>query len=191
LSTGENKLTIKESILENLVNRGMLPQQAEEVFNKIEDAESNKSMLYRWNEDIKEYLPFMSSVILYDIDHIALKWIDENIPDEKHLNMDIEEHYGKKSNYKEYMPDFPNDERTHYQMYEDCSLGTPISPVCETEEELAHWLADNNASTFADMTASYEKWLKMIKVGSSISCFIALSDGKSEIKSGVDLYGEK
>lgn len=31
----------------------------------------------------------------------------------------------------DYMPDWPESERTHYQMYEDTSEGTPISPVME------------------------------------------------------------
>lgn len=63
---------------------------------------------------------------------------------------------------KDYMPDWPDAERTHWQMYEDTSEGTPISPVCETPEELARWLADNGASSFAGDTATYEQWLKLI-----------------------------
>ena len=42
----------------------------------------------------------------------------------------------------------PIEERTHYQMYETCTEGTPISPVMETPENLARWLADNGASAF-------------------------------------------
>lgn len=62
----------------------------------------------------------------------------------------------------DYMPDWPEAERTHYMMYENTSEGTPISPACETPEELAHWLADNKASAFGSNTATYEQWLKMI-----------------------------
>ena len=62
----------------------------------------------------------------------------------------------------EYMPDWPEEERTHYQMYEITSEGTPISPVMETPEELARWLADNSASAFGGMTCTYEEWLGMI-----------------------------
>ena len=48
-------------------------------------------------------------------------------------------------------------------MYEDTSEGTPISPAFETPEELATWLAENKASSFADFTASYDAWLNIIK----------------------------
>lgn len=63
----------------------------------------------------------------------------------------------------EVMPQWSDSRRTHYQMYETCSEGTPISPVMKTPEELAAWLAENKASAFADMTADYETWLGMIK----------------------------
>jgi len=48
-------------------------------------------------------------------------------------------------------------------MYETCTEGTPISPAFATPEELARWLADNEASAFGGMTASYEGWLRTIK----------------------------
>lgn len=63
------------------------------------------------------------------------------------------------------MPQWPKEERTHYQMYEDTSEGTPISPVMESPEALARWLVDNNASAFANRTASYEEWLHVCKGG--------------------------
>ena len=63
--------------------------------------------------------------------------------------------------YSDYM--HPEGERTHYMMYEDTSEGTPISPAFATPEELAQWLADNGASSFGRMTATYEQWLAMIK----------------------------
>ncbi len=50
-----------------------------------------------------------------------------------------------------------------YQMWETTSEGSPISPVFSTPEELAHWLADNKASSFGGNTASYIQWLNMIK----------------------------
>ena len=64
-----------------------------------------------------------------------------------------------------YMPDWPDSERTHLQMYETCSEGTPISPVFATPEELARWCADNGASAFGSMTASYEAWLRIARGG--------------------------
>lgn len=72
----------------------------------------------------------------------------------------------------DYRPDWPEETRTHYQMYETCSEGTPISPVMETPEALARWLVDNNASAFAEETASYEAWLRIAKGGYAPSMII-------------------
>ena len=81
----------------------------------------------------------------------------------------------------ELMPDF-GDSATHFQMYEDTTEGTPISPVCETPEELATWLADNNASAFGSSTATRESWLRMIYRGWAPSCVLDASG----LHSGVD-----
>jgi hypothetical protein len=46
---------------------------------------------------------------------------------------------------------------------------SPISSVMATPEDLARWLADNEASAFGDMTATYEQWLSTIKRGFACS----------------------
>jgi len=74
-----------------------------------------------------------------------------------------------------------------WQMWETTSEGSPISPVFETPEELAQWLADNNASSFGSCTATYEQWLKMIK-DSGWAMSAVLMNG--EVKSGVEAVGE-
>jgi dihydroxy-acid dehydratase len=51
-----------------------------------------------------------------------------------------------------------------------------------TPEELARWLADNNASAFASMTATYEQWLATCKRGWSPSAILE----NGELKSGVE-----
>jgi len=73
------------------------------------------------------------------------------------------DYYGRAPDVNDYMPEWPESERTHLMMYEDTSEGTPISPAFETPEELARWLADNGASAFGSMTASYEEWLATCK----------------------------
>lgn len=65
----------------------------------------------------------------------------------------------------DYMPEWTDEERTHLQMYEDTTEGTPISPVMETPEELARWLVDHEASSFGHRTASYESWLQVARGG--------------------------
>ena len=73
--------------------------------------------------------------------------------------------FGTAPNREEYMPQWSDDEKTHLMMYENTSEGTPISPAFATAEELARWLADNGASAFAGMTASYEAWLRVANGG--------------------------
>lgn len=85
-----------------------------------------------------------------------------------------------------YMPNWPQEERTHYMMYEDVSEGTPISPAFATPEELAKWLADTGASSFADYTATYEQWLATIKRGSAVSAII----DDNGMRSGVEALHE-
>lgn len=91
---------------------------------------------------------------------------------------------GKPPNYNmKVMPQWPASERTHYQMYEDTSEGTPISPVMETPEKLARWLADHKASSFADRTATYEEWLATIREGGAFS---AMCSPETGLISGVE-----
>jgi hypothetical protein len=78
----------------------------------------------------------------------------------------------------DYMPDWTDEEKTHIQMYENTSEGTPISPVMDTPENLAGWLTDNGASAFASMTADYESWLRVCTGGFAPSAVIV--GGKME-----------
>jgi len=94
----------------------------------------------------------------------------------------FEEWYGKRPLQSEYMPEFLDGTATMLMMYENTSEGTPISPPFETPEELARWLADNNASAFGGMTATYEQWLATCKGLYAPS--MVLSDGK--MMSGVE-----
>lgn len=55
--------------------------------------------------------------------------------------------------------------RYGWQMWETVTEGSPMSPVCESPEALARWLADNKASAFGSQTATYEQWLAMITGG--------------------------
>ncbi len=94
---------------------------------------------------------------------------------------------GDPPNSEYYRPKWSDEERTHIQMYETTSEGTPISPVMETPEELAKWLYDNNAPAFAYDTASYEEWLAMCKQGWAIS---GVYDSEHGLRSGVAACGD-
>lgn len=60
-----------------------------------------------------------------------------------------------------------------WQMWENVSEGSPISPVFKTAKALAKWLGENNASAMGSQTATYQEWLGMIKVGSAPSGVIS------------------
>lgn len=112
-------------------------------------------------------------------------WDDNNPwkqkePDE--LEMTFEEWSGEKPKIEDYMPEWKDDELTHIQMYEDTSEGTPISPVFDNAEDLAKWLADNNASSFGSSTATYEQWLLTVKRGFAPSMIM----DNNGLKSGVE-----
>lgn len=83
---------------------------------------------------------------------------------------------GDRPEPKDYMPQWPAAMRTHWQMYEQVSDGTPISPVCSSPEELARWLTDHKADAFAGTTASYEAWLYVARGGISATCAVTTSD---------------
>lgn len=90
---------------------------------------------------------------------------------------------GPPPNPDNYRPDWPEESRTHLMMYETTTEGTPISPAFLTPEELARWLADNKASSFGNMTATYEQWLATINVGSAPSAMFSPQTG---LVSGVE-----
>lgn len=102
---------------------------------------------------------------------------------------EIEEGFESRPSESDFMPQWKDKEKTHMMMYEDCTEGTPISPVFKIgqNEELAQWLADNKASTFGYNTATKEQWLNMINAGGwAVSGII--SNGK--MMSGVEYYSE-
>lgn len=86
-----------------------------------------------------------------------------------------------------YMPDWPDDQRTHLMMYEDTSEGTPISPAFATPEELARWLTDNKASWFGGMPATYEQWLENARGGWAPDMVFTAADG---LQIGAELLGK-
>lgn len=44
---------------------------------------------------------------------------------------------------EDYRPDWPEESRTHYQVYETVSEGTPISPPLPSPEAVIEWLVEN------------------------------------------------
>ena len=92
------------------------------------------------------------------------------------------DYFGVAPDRADYMPEWAEEQCTHYMMDENTTEGTPISPAFETPEKLARWLVENDASAFADQTASYEAWLRVAQGG--FACSAVLSDG--HLTSGVE-----
>jgi hypothetical protein len=51
-----------------------------------------------------------------------------------------------------------------YQLWENCSEGSPVSPVFASLDDLCTWAADN-ATTFANFRATKAEWLEMLDGG--------------------------
>lgn len=106
--------------------------------------------------------------------------------EDEYRDQTFEEWGGEAPEPQNYMPDWDESELTHIMMYETCSEGTPISPAFETPEELARWLADNGASAFGSMTATYEQWLATCRAGWAPS---AIASPETGLMSGVEASG--
>jgi hypothetical protein len=80
------------------------------------------------------------------------------------INMPFEEWYGNKPKATWYMPEWSDEEKTHIQLYENTTEGTPISEVYEASElETLCEYAAKNCTTFGEGTATKEEWMQMLK----------------------------
>ncbi len=80
-----------------------------------------------------------------------------------------EEWEGEEPNPCGYMPAEAFGKR--FQMYEDTTEGTPISPVFSRAADLAGWLAQSGASFFGNMETTEAHWLAVIK-GETHGCAV-------------------
>jgi len=106
------------------------------------------------------YIPLLN----WHYTEMVFKWKEDKEKWDKEQHENDEEFYDNYGNFpkeEHYMPEWDDKDCTHYQMYENVSEGTPISPVKESPEELAKWLADNKANAGFMSTASYEAWLNI------------------------------
>lgn len=60
----------------------------------------------------------------------------------EHTTLSYEDWDGARPFVDEYMPDWPMAERTHFQLYECVTEGTPVSPVFDSVEAMIRWHAD-------------------------------------------------
>lgn len=132
------------------------PYQGKEVYKPLHDRDW-RAEAAQWDED-------------------RAKWEAGERPDyagDYAADFPFDQWEGQRPYSEDYMPNWPVEQRTHLMMYEDTTEGTPISPAFETPEELAQWLADNEASSFGSSTATYEQWLPICKGGWAPSMVMA------------------
>lgn len=72
-------------------------------------------------------------------------------------------HPARRARYEAWAPTEPP-EGKGYQLWENCSEGSPVSPVFKTLDELCEW-AEGNAATFGSHKTSKENWKKMLEEG--------------------------
>lgn len=102
----------------------------------------------------------------YKADHPFFWLWDGGPPDEEH-----------------YRPKWTDEERTHYQIYETVSKGTPVSPVFATKAELVEWLVTDGGHDGPHSRRAAEQF-----IDSGWALSMVLSGGV--IKMGVDTFDE-
>lgn len=88
---------------------------------------------------------------------------------------------GSRPRQEDYMPTWTDAEQTHFQMYETCSEGTPISPVLPTPQEVAQWCADNGASAFGSETAPYDYWIRVCEGSAGFGIMLTVPSGAIQL----------
>lgn len=81
------------------------------------------------------------------------------------LALGFDEWIGDEPDAANFMPQWPQAERTHYALYETVSEGTPLSPSFATPEELACWLAEHGEGGEGRDRRDYPTWLRFIQSG--------------------------
>lgn len=71
----------------------------------------------------------------------------------------------KQPEYFYYRPRWGSWERTHYQLYETVSEGTPISPVMPSLEALAEWCAGQTKEVWVNTHLDYSGWMRFFSRG--------------------------
>lgn len=68
-------------------------------------------------------------------------------------------------NWLNYRPRWSNKERTHLQLYETVSEGTPLSPPMPDIESLARWCSENKGIWNSTDNMTYDDWLTFGRSG--------------------------
>lgn len=86
-------------------------------------------------------------------------------------------------NPQSYTLDWPVVERTHFQVYQNITEGSPVSPVFESLNEIAQWLVDNPGKFYDGDEATVEEWLYTLETNDQESSIEIELDGLISIGS--------
>jgi hypothetical protein len=73
-------MTFEQLAHDHLFNNGMFEDNVSAVIELAKKDEVLDSMSGRWTDKTDDYPPFMEKIFILSLDHVALKYIDENIP---------------------------------------------------------------------------------------------------------------
>lgn len=145
------------------------------------------------DDDDEHYKP------LYDksFENAAIDWkrdladFEDQSPEERGTALEYWEWNGNPPDRDTYRPNWPAASRTHYQLYETVTEGTPLSPPMPSLEDLALWLANNGDywtqwRPDRNRNKSYETWLAFLKQGWAPSMVVEVSSNSSKVIDGVD-----
>ena len=75
-----NQKTLKDIVINYLVDNYMPSGDAVTVFEAVKNAEGNESLIDRWDDFADGYPDTLKSGIIYSARIHALEWIDKNLP---------------------------------------------------------------------------------------------------------------
>jgi hypothetical protein len=107
---------------------------------------------------------------------------------EKEMRGTYAEYNGDRPVESDYVPDWPAEQRTHFQYYNTTSDGEPISPVFATLEELAEWFVENDSKIeprgLRELAALRSRVGQAHRVGLEGAVTAKLYDARSTIEDG-------
>lgn len=112
-----------------------------------------KKKTARWDEEAAQWARGLCSL---DLDPDSWSAIPQKYTDWTYTQWN-----GPRPDPKDYTPDWPESQCTHWQLYEQVTEGTPVSPVLPSAQELAAWLVDHEVlvtTCVADGTVSRRPW---------------------------------
>jgi len=129
---------------------------------------------YDWEKDKNMFLYISYEDALKKWEHDKKEWLehgrhggvplDERVTYWRDIKPTLEcfmEYCGGAPQQCDYLPNWKDEERTHYCMFSTIT-DSPMSPPMPTPHDLATWLVENNASANGHETASYEEWTTII-----------------------------